>query len=73
MPGLNTPVTLDVQLASIIGEMDAAGLYHGDLSPGNILPQDAMLIDFQTLSSPVRHVSYRAVQEGLCTCIQTLS
>ncbi len=54
MPGLNTPVTLDVQLATIIGEMDAAGLYHGDLSPGNILPQDAMLIDFQTLSSPVR-------------------
>ena len=42
----------EVQIAATVGELANHGLHHGDLSPSNILPETATLIDFQTLSRP---------------------
>ena len=38
----------DLQVATTVGAMAEAGLFHGDISPANIL-QTGHLIDFQTL------------------------
>ena len=43
---------MQMQVANTIDTLSQFGLYHGDLSPANILPETATLIDFQTLSGP---------------------
>lgn len=40
------------RIAVTVGELADRGLHHSDLSPSNILPETATLIDLQTLSTP---------------------